>query len=149
MLELLIGIISLAIAAGQVVAAPKKERPTTIVVATVAGCVAIPAILGYQYYQSQLHRSRIEHVANLVLNVMDRPQTFDDIYNRMDYPNYREVDEAFDLLFENGRYEHQVVRKGRTTSRTSTVSTLRRAPRSRCNGIWTTIQKAARAVERI
>jgi len=109
MLELLIGIISLAIAAGQVVAAPKKQRPTTIVVATVAGCVAIPAILAYQYYQSQLHRSRIEHVANLVLNVMDRPQTFDDIYNRMDYPNYREVDEAFDLLFENGRYEHQVV----------------------------------------
>ncbi len=111
MLELLIGVISLAIAAGQVVAAPKKERPTTIVVATVAGCVAIPAILGYQYYQSKLHRSRIEHVANLVLNVMDRPQTFDDIYNRMDYhyPNYREVDEAFDLLFENGRYEHQVV----------------------------------------
>jgi len=109
MFELLIGAISLAIALGQVVAARQKERVTTVIAATIFGCVAIAGILYYQYDQSQRHERRIEHVANLVLNVMDRPQTFDDIYNRMDYPNYREVDEAFDLLFENGRYEHQVV----------------------------------------
>jgi len=109
MLELLIGAISLAIAVGQVVAARQKERAKTVFAATMFGCAAIAVILFYQYEQSQRHKRRIEHVANLVLNVMERPQTFDDIYNRMDYPNYREVDEAFDLLFENGRYEHQTV----------------------------------------
>src|SRR5215472_13558595 len=107
MLELLIGLISLAIAVGQVIAARQKERVKTIIAATITGCAAIAVILFYQHDQSQRRERRIEHVANLILNIMDRPQTFDDIYNRMDYPNYREVGEAFGLLFESGRSEHQ------------------------------------------
>jgi hypothetical protein len=109
MYELVIGGVSLAIAVGQVYAAPKKERWKTAVVSTVLGCALIVGTLGIQYYRSYQHDRRIEQVASLVWGVMDHPQTFDDIYNRLNYLNYAEVDEAFDVLFENNRSEHKVV----------------------------------------
>lgn len=109
MYEIIIGGLSLAIAVGQVFAAPTEERGRTIIYATWAVCGIIIVTSGYQYYHSYQHHKRIEAVARLVLNVMDRPQTFDDIYTRLNFPNFSEVDQAFDALFESSRIRHDVI----------------------------------------
>jgi len=109
MYELAIGAISLAIAIGQVWAAPEKDRFRTIVVATVAGCLLILGIAGYQFYQSWQHSMVVQRYANQIFAEMDRPQTFDDIYNRMNFKDAGLVNEGFDQLFEDRRAEHRVV----------------------------------------
>jgi hypothetical protein len=109
MYELAIGAISLAIAVGQVVAAPKKERWKTIVVSTVAGCILIAGIAGYQFYQTWQHNKIVQRYADQVLSALDRPQSFDDIYNRMNFKDFGLVNEGFDHLFEEKLAEHRVV----------------------------------------
>jgi hypothetical protein len=54
-------------------------------------------VIGERYQETveYEHNKRIAHVASLVLNVMDPPQTFDDIYNWLNFWSYSEVDQAF------------------------------------------------------
>jgi hypothetical protein len=130
MLELLIGAISLAIAVGQVVAAPRGERFKTLVVATITGCFAIAALAAYQYIETKRRERHIEHVASHVLNAMDHPQTFDDLYHQMNFYAYRDVDDAFDVLFDSERAQHRVVQLQGPFDRTYAVRLFFR------NGEW-------------
>jgi hypothetical protein len=129
--ELAIGAISLAIAVGQVCTAPKKDRWTLTIVATIVGCALIVGIIAYQAYQTHVRDKHIAHVADLVLNVMDRPQTFDDIYNRLNFLPYGDVDEAFDFLFDNKLTEHNVVQIRGLNDQMHAVRLFRRKDQAR------------------
>jgi hypothetical protein len=63
-----------------------------------------------QEQRDQLEAQKIEGIALRIIEVMDKPTTFDDIYNKLNFPIYADADRAFDRLYDTKRSDYDPVK---------------------------------------
>ena len=107
--DLFVGILSLTIAAGQVYAATKKERPKVILFATAGACVVLLLWGGWNVFVSIKHQTDVRQRASKIYSALDKPKTFDDIMNSLNFMAFDDVNEGIDFLYDAGDVKPQVL----------------------------------------